>query len=48
MEEVATCTCKNQAWIIYNDKLECTVCHKVYPYGISLVHAVNYATTDKA
>ena len=36
--EVATCkSCKNQAWKIYKDHIECSKCGKTYhwPFGVS-------------
>jgi hypothetical protein len=35
MEEVYTCSCENQTWIIHNTYIECDNCRKLYvPDGI--------------
>ena len=35
MEEVCTCIiCKNQAWIIYRDRMECLKCKKTYKWPL--------------
>ena len=32
MEEVATCSCGSQQWLIYWDRMECHFCHNEYSW----------------